>query len=99
METTATSPLLPPVRPFAVRERSGSSSSKGSDAGSPAASLILSGLKDAVKVAGSDLENELFTHTFPGAYYNVGAPVGSNRFATAFTFSPCTQQKFICCVP
>lgn len=51
MEATPTSPLLPPVRPFAARERSGSSSSKGSDGGSSAASLILPGLKDAVKVA------------------------------------------------
>ncbi|KAG0707307.1 kinase-like domain-containing protein [Suillus ampliporus] len=59
METTPTSPLLPPVRPFAVRERSGSSSSKGSDASSSAASLILPGLKDAVKVPTITSEHQL----------------------------------------
>jgi len=50
MESTPTSPLMPPVRPFAARERSGSSSSKGSDGTSSSKSLILPGLKDAVKV-------------------------------------------------
>ncbi|KAG1742854.1 kinase-like domain-containing protein [Suillus lakei] len=59
METTPISPLLPPVRPFAVRERSGSSSSKGSDASSSAASLILPGLKDAVKVPTITSEHQL----------------------------------------
>ncbi|KAG2150611.1 kinase-like domain-containing protein [Suillus clintonianus] len=59
IETTPISPLLPPVRPFATRERSGSSSSKGSDASSPAASLILPGLKDAVKVPTITSEHQL----------------------------------------
>ncbi|KAG2119682.1 uncharacterized protein F5147DRAFT_120356 [Suillus discolor] len=59
MEATPTSPLLPPVRPFAARERSGSSSSKGSDGGSSAASLILPGLKDAVKVPTITSEHQL----------------------------------------
>ena len=50
MESTPTSPLIPPVRPFAVRDRSGSSSSKGSDGANSPKSLVLPGLKDAVKV-------------------------------------------------
>ncbi|KAF9227434.1 hypothetical protein BS17DRAFT_465484 [Gyrodon lividus] len=50
MESTPSSPLIPPIRPFAVRERSGSSSSKGSDGSNSAKSLVLPGLKDAVKV-------------------------------------------------
>ncbi|KAG2079030.1 kinase-like protein [Suillus decipiens] len=59
VETTPISPLLPPVRPFVVRERSGSSSSKGSDGSSSAASLILPGLKDAVKVPTITSEHQL----------------------------------------
>lgn len=50
MESTPASPLVPPIRPFAVRDRRGSSSSKGSDGANPTKSLVLPGLKDAVKV-------------------------------------------------
>ena len=50
MESTLVSPLMPPVRPFAVRDRSGSSSSKGSDGANSTKNLVLPGLKDAVKV-------------------------------------------------
>jgi len=50
MESTPASPLMPPVRPFVVRDRSGSSSSKGSDGANSTKSLVLPGLKDAVKV-------------------------------------------------
>lgn len=50
MESTPTSPLMPPVRPFAVRDRSGSSSSKGSDGTNSTKSLVLPGQKDSVKV-------------------------------------------------
>lgn len=50
MESTPASPLMPPVRPFAARDRSGSSSSKGSDSNNSTKSLVLPGLKDAVKV-------------------------------------------------
>ncbi|KAH0827791.1 kinase-like domain-containing protein [Lanmaoa asiatica] len=50
MDSTPVSPLIPPVRPFAVRDRSGSSSSKGSDSANSTKSLVLPGLKDAVKV-------------------------------------------------
>lgn len=50
MESTPASPLMPPVRPFAVRDRSGSASSKGSDGAHSAKSFVLPGLKDAVKV-------------------------------------------------
>lgn len=89
------SPLLPPVRPFAARERSGSSSSKGSDGSSSAASLIPLGLKDAVKVARNHIVVNSFTYVIPGTYYNTGAPVGFNGFATAFTFGPCAQQNFL----
>ncbi|KAI6167242.1 hypothetical protein EDD17DRAFT_1029102 [Pisolithus thermaeus] len=53
MESTPTSPLLPPIRPFVSRERSGSSSSKGSDGSSPSRSLLSPSLKDAVKVGTS----------------------------------------------
>ncbi|KAI6009232.1 hypothetical protein EDC04DRAFT_860899 [Pisolithus marmoratus] len=53
MESTPTSPLLPPMRPFVSRERSGSSSSKGSSGSSPSRSLLLPSLKDAVKVSTS----------------------------------------------
>ncbi|KAG6372348.1 kinase-like domain-containing protein [Boletus reticuloceps] len=49
MESTPISPLMPPVRPFAVRDRSGSSSSRGSDGSNSAKSLVLPGLKDAIK--------------------------------------------------
>lgn len=59
MESTPTSPLLPPIRPFAARERSGSSSSKGSDGGSPSRSLLLPSLKDAVKVPTLTSEHQL----------------------------------------
>ncbi|KAG1765007.1 kinase-like domain-containing protein [Suillus occidentalis] len=59
METAPTSPLLPPVRPFAARERSGSSSSRGSDGSNSAASSILPGLKDAVKVPTITSEHQL----------------------------------------
>lgn len=89
------SPLLPPVRPFAARERSGSSSSKGSDASSSAASLIPLGLKDAVKVARNHIVVNSFTYVIPGTYYNAGAPVGFNGFATAFTLGPRAQQNFL----
>ena len=50
MENIPTSPLMPPIRPFAARDRSGSSSSKGSDGANSTKSLVLPGLKDAVKV-------------------------------------------------
>ncbi|KAG9316533.1 kinase-like domain-containing protein [Chiua virens] len=50
MESTPTSPLMPPVKPFAARDRSGSGSSKGSDSANSTKSLGLPGLKDAVKV-------------------------------------------------
>lgn len=50
MESTPASPLMPPMRPFAVRDRSGSSSSKGSDGTNSAKSLVLPGQKDPVKV-------------------------------------------------
>ena len=50
MESTSASPLLPPVRPFVLRDRSGSASSKGSDGTNSSKSLVLPGLKDAVKV-------------------------------------------------
>lgn len=50
MESTPASPLIPPVRPFAVRDRSGSSSSRGSDGTNSAKSLVLPGQKDPVKV-------------------------------------------------
>ncbi|KAH7927120.1 hypothetical protein BV22DRAFT_301900 [Leucogyrophana mollusca] len=50
METTPTSPLMPPIKPFAVRERSGSSSSKGSDGSASGKSLVLPGLREAIKV-------------------------------------------------
>lgn len=50
MESTPVSPLMPPVRPFAVRDRSGSGSSKGSDGTNSTKSLVFPGLKDAVKV-------------------------------------------------
>lgn len=50
MESTPALPLMPPIRPFAVRDRSGSSSSKGSDGANSTKSLVLPGLKDAVKV-------------------------------------------------
>ncbi|KAF9241511.1 Pkinase-domain-containing protein [Melanogaster broomeanus] len=59
MESTPASPLMPPVRPFAVRERSGSSSSKGSDGSNSAKSPILPGLKDAVKVSTLTSEHQM----------------------------------------
>lgn len=59
MESTPISPLLPPIRPFAARERSGSSSSKGSDGSSPSRSLLSPGLKDAVKVPALTSEHQL----------------------------------------
>jgi len=61
METTPTSPLLPPIRPFAMRERSGSSSSKNSDGSGSNKSAASSypGLKDAVKIPTLTSEHQL----------------------------------------
>lgn len=86
MESTPALPLLPPVRPFAARDRSGSASSKGSDGANSTKSLVLPGLKDAIKVV---LIFILFLPDYssilPGAFSHIRASNGNVRFTPSIT--------------
>lgn len=84
MENSPASPLVPPIRPFVTRERSASSSSKGSSGSSPR-SLILPGLKDAVKVRWPELPQDHLTAALLGSYTHIRAPAWNDRLITPIT--------------